>query len=134
MVAIAVSPPCINSSESLIPGSIQPVPVVVATTRIDRSQALVRSSSATTLAAVASRSPSGSRPPYTRIGTRTSAGSTAEPAAAKSRNSARVGPCATNSRPAAPSVAQLSSESGDPDRSASIGGTSSGSTASLADE
>ena len=56
------------------------------------------------------------------------------PAAAKSRNSARVGPCATNSRPAAPSDSQLSRESGDPDRSASVGGTSPGSTASLADE
>ena len=62
MVAMAVSPSCMNSSESLIPRSIHPVPVVVATTRIDRSQAFVRSSSATTLAAVASSSPSGSSP------------------------------------------------------------------------
>ena len=62
MLAIAVSPPCMSSSASTLPGSTQPVPVVVATTRTDRSHASVRSSSSTTRAAVASRSPSGSRP------------------------------------------------------------------------
>src|SRR6478609_3695896 len=76
MLAIAVSPPCMSSTASTMPGSTQPVPVVVATTSTARSHASVRSSSATTRSAVASRSPSGSSPAYARTGSRTSAGST----------------------------------------------------------
>ena len=49
------------------------------------------------------------------------------PAAAKACNSSRVGPFATNWRPAAPSDSQVSGESGEPERSAAVGAVNVGS-------
>ena len=114
---MAVSPPHMYSSVRAALGLIQPVPVGVATTRIFRSNAPVRSSSATARATRSSTEPAESSPTYARIGC---LGSTV---LSNSRMSFTVGVSPTNVRPWKPSSSNLISEPGPPEMNSEVGST-----------
>ncbi len=119
-MAIAVSPAQRYSNESVDCGSSQPVPVAPATTRTDRSNAPVRSSSCTASAARSCALGAESTPTYTRIGSVAARPDTAV-------SSATVGPPPANERPCRPSVSQPTREDGLPERSGCVGRVTPGS-------
>ena len=120
IAAIAVSPLCRYSSASIVWGSSQPDPVVVATTRTLLSNAPVRSSSSTTSAARFSTVRAESSPAYTRTGSLASS-------PVSDSISAASGPPLTNAAPCRPSVSQAMADPGPAARCSDTGCTASGS-------